>query len=85
MKLKDWASFLSFFLRNPCMKSASSKSAGRGAQCAPIGMPTLLKNTSTKYSKYVVSQNIEHVDDNRFRELFGRIRVLCYKIRYVPS
>jgi hypothetical protein len=35
----------------------------------------LLKNTSTKHNTYAVNQNLEHVDDISFRELFGRIRV----------
>jgi hypothetical protein len=35
----------------------------------------LLKNTTTKYEKYVVNQKLEHVDDISFRELFGRIKV----------
>ena len=35
----------------------------------------LLKNTSTKYSKYGFNHKHEHVDDISFRELFGRIRV----------
>ena len=43
----------------------------------------LLKNTSIKHSKYVVNQKLEHVEDISFRELFGRIRVVFYKIRSV--
>ena len=45
----------------------------------------LLKNTSTKDSKYVVNQKFEHVDDISFRELFGRIRVVFCKVRSVAS
>jgi hypothetical protein len=45
----------------------------------------LLKNTPTKHSKYVVNQKLEHVEDIGFRELFGRIRVVFYKIRSVSS
>jgi hypothetical protein len=41
------------------------------------------KNTSTKHNKYVVNQKLEHVEDISFRELFGRIRVVFYKIRFV--
>jgi hypothetical protein len=36
---------------------------------------------STKHSKYIVNQKLEHVDDISFRELFGRIRVVFYKLR----
>ena len=43
------------------------------------------KNTSSKHSKYVVNQKLEHVEDISFRELFGRIRVVFYKIRFVSS
>jgi hypothetical protein len=43
------------------------------------------KNTSTKHNKYVVNQKLEHVEDISFRELFGRIRVVFYKIRFVSS
>ena len=48
-------------------------------------MPTVLKNTSTKHSKYVVNQKLEHVEDISFRELFDGIRVVFYKIRSVSS
>jgi hypothetical protein len=34
-----------------------------------------LKNTSNKDNKYAFNQQLEHVDDISFRELFGRIRV----------
>ena len=43
------------------------------------------KNTSTKHNKYVVNQKLEHVEDISFRKLFGRIRVVFYKIRFVSS
>jgi hypothetical protein len=45
-----------------------------------------IKNTTytdTKHYKYVVNQKLEHVEDISFRELFGRIRVVFYKIRSV--
>jgi hypothetical protein len=51
LKLKDRAiaSFFSFFLRSPRMKSASyewrNKSARRGAHVVPIGMPTVCWKT----------------------------------------
>jgi hypothetical protein len=45
----------------------------------------LLKNTSNKDNKYAFNQQLEHVDDISFRELFGRIRVFFYKIRSVHS
>ena len=50
------------------------------------GNHCLLKNTSTKYNKYVVNQKLEHIDDISFRELFGRIRVFYfYKIMSLPT
>jgi len=55
----------------------------RGTQFVPIGMgmPTVCwKKKSTKRKKYCVNQNLEHVDDISFRELFGRIRVVFYTI-----
>jgi hypothetical protein len=39
----------------------------------------LLKNTSIRHNKYAVKQNLEHVDDINFRDVFGRIRVVCFK------
>jgi hypothetical protein len=36
-------------------------------------------------SVFVVNQKLEHVEDISFRELFGRIRVVFYKIRFVSS
>ena len=51
----------------------------------PLYFDCLLKNRSTKQNKYVVNQKLEHVDDINSRELFGKIRVAAYKIRYVPS
>ena len=51
----------------------------------PLYFDCLLKNRSTKQNKYVVNQQLEHVDDINSRELFGKIRVVAYKIRYVLS
>ena len=45
----------------------------------------LLKNTSTKHSKYVVNQKLEDIDDVSFREHLGRMRADFYKIRSVSS
>lgn len=45
----------------------------------------LFKYTSTKHRKYVVNQNIEHIDDISFIEPFGRIRVFVCKVRVFPS
>ena len=45
----------------------------------------LLKNTSTKHSKYVVNQKLELVEDISFRELFGRIREVICTIRSVKG
>jgi hypothetical protein len=63
------------------MRSAScearNKSARRGGQFVPKGMPTVcLKNNSTKDNKYVVNKKPEHVDDVIFRGVFGRISVV---------
>ena len=44
---------------------------------------SLLKYTSTKHYKYDVNQKLGHF--YQFRELFGQIRMLLYKIRFVPS
>jgi hypothetical protein len=43
------------------------------------------KNTTIKLNKYVVNQKIEHFDDISFKELDDRIKVVAYKIRFVPS
>ena len=44
-KLKDRASFFSFYLRSPCMKSTSyeqrNKSVRKGAQFVLMAMPTV--------------------------------------------
>jgi hypothetical protein len=45
----------------------------------------LLKNTTMKLNKYVVNQKLELFDDISFKELYGRIKVVAYKIRFVPS
>jgi len=64
------------------MKKETSKKktpgTHRNADC-------LLKNTPIKLNKYVVNQKLEHFDDISFRELSGRIKVVVYKIRFVPS
>jgi hypothetical protein len=43
------------------------------------------KNTTIKLNKYVVNKKIEHFDDISFKELDDRIKVVAYKIRFVPS
>ena len=50
----------------------------------PIGLPTVCLKTRPP-NKYVVNQTFEHVEDINFRELFGRIRVVFYKIGSVFS
>ena len=45
----------------------------------------LLKNRSTKQSKYVVNQKLEHVNDISSKELCGKIRVVANKVKCVPS
>ena len=47
-------------------------------------MPTVEKY-AIKLNKYDVNQKLEHFDDISFRELSGRIKVVDYKIRFVPS
>jgi hypothetical protein len=51
----------------------------------PLYFDCPLENTSTKQNKYVVNQKLEHVDDISSRELFGKIRVVAYKVKCVPS
>ena len=50
----------------------------RSTFCTHRYVDSPLKSTSTKHSKYVVNQKVEHVDDISFRELFGRIRVVFF-------
>jgi hypothetical protein len=58
--------------QNYLLKSASyekrNKSAIRGTVCTHRYADCLHKNTSIKHNKYVVNQNLEHVDDISFRE-----------------
>jgi hypothetical protein len=42
-----------------------------------------LKKTPIKHNKYAVNQKLKHFDD--IRVVIGRIGVVFYKIRYVPS
>ena len=51
----------------------------RSTVCTNSYADCLLKNTSIKHNKYAVKQKLEHVDDINFREVFGRIRVVCFK------
>ena len=51
----------------------------------PLYFDCLLENRSTKQNKDVVNQKLEHVDDVSSRELFGEIKVVACKIRYVLS
>jgi len=53
----------------------------RSRVCTHKHSDCLLKNTFTKDNKYVVNQKLEHVDDISFREMFGRNRVVFYKLR----
>ena len=42
-------------------------------------MSTVLKNTSTKHSKYVVNQELDHVDENflvRYGDFDGQLELL---------
>jgi hypothetical protein len=51
----------------------------RSTVCTHRYADCLLKNTSTKYNKYVVNQKLELVDDISLRELFPIIRVVfCF-------
>ena len=85
VKLKDRASFFSIFekpLYEVCLiRIKEQVGERRSTVCTHRYADCLMKNTSTKENKYVVNQNLEHVDDISFRELFGRIRVMFYKIR----
>jgi hypothetical protein len=49
-------------------------------------MANVRVDTNTSSNIYVINQNLEHVDDVSFRELFGGMGVVFfYKIRFVPS
>ena len=79
MKLKDRASFFSFILEKPLyeiclMRIKEQVGEKRSTACIHRFADCLLKNTSTKHSKYVVNQKLQYVDDISFREPFGRIR-----------
>ena len=50
----------------------------RSAVCTHRYADCLLINTSTKHSKYVVNQTLEHFDAISFREIFVRIRVFFF-------
>jgi hypothetical protein len=45
-----------------------------------VNFPFICRNipAAPAYSKYVVNQKLEHVEDISFRELFSRIRVVFY-------
>ena len=46
----------------------------------------LKRKSSTKDNKYIVNQNLEHVDDISFGEPFGQIRVVFSKLNLsLPS
>jgi hypothetical protein len=75
------------------MKSALYEKMNKSARrCTYRNAGCLLKNRSTKHSKYVINQKLEYVGDISFRELFGRIGFclfvclflfVCCKIRFV--
>jgi transposase len=48
--------------------------ARSGAQLVPMIIDCLLKNISTKHSKYVVNKTFQHFVNISFREPFGRTR-----------
>jgi hypothetical protein len=95
VKLKDRASFFSFFLEKPlyevCLiRIKEQVSEKRSTVCTHKYADCLLKNTSTKHNQYVVNQNLEHADDISFRELFGRIGVVFarsfnFTFRYIDD
>ena len=83
MKLKDRASFFSFFLEKPlyevCLiRIKEQVGEKRSTVCTHKYADCLLKNTSTKHNQYVVNQIFEYADDISFRELFGRIGVVFF-------
>jgi hypothetical protein len=57
----------------------------RSTICSHRYVDCLLENTSRRHSKCVFNETLGHVDDFSFRERFGRIRVVIYKVKYVPS
>ena len=81
VKLKDCASFFSFFLETPlhqvCLiRIKEQVDEKRSTVCTHRYAAVCWKNTSTNDNKYVVNLNLNHVDDISFRQLFGRIRVV---------
>jgi hypothetical protein len=89
VKLKDRASFFSFFLEplyEICLIRIKEQVGEKMSTiCTYRYADCLLKNTCTKHSKYVVIQKLEPVEDISFRELFGRIREAFYTIRSVKG
>ena len=51
----------------------------------PYECRLFVEKYAIKLNKYDVNQKLEHFDDISFRELSGRIKVVVYKIRFVPS
>ena len=80
-KPSDLASFFPFFVRFLSMKyvfvgtkTEMNKSARRGAQLVPIGMPTLCWKHVTKLNQYVVNQKLNHLYYINFRQRSCRFK-----------
>ena len=75
MKLKDRASFFSFFLVKPLyevyiIRIKEQVGERRSTVCSHRYADCLLENTSRENSKCVFNEKLEHVDDFSFREIF---------------
>ena len=71
------------FHEKTCMKKKTSQREENSGY--PQEFRLSVKNTTIKFNKYVVNQKLEYFGDISFRELSGRIKVVDYKIRFVPS
>ena len=90
MKLKDRASFFSFFLEEPlyevCLIWIKEQiDEKRSTVCTHRYADCLLKNTSTKHSKYVFNKkNSSMLMISVSENLFGRIRVFFLQDKICP-
>jgi hypothetical protein len=89
VKLKNLASFFSFFLVKPLyevyiIRIKEQVGERMSTVCSHKYVDCLLENRSREHIKCVFNEKLEHVDDFSFRELVGRIRMVIYKVKYVP-
>jgi hypothetical protein len=86
VKLKDLASFFSFFLVKPLyevyiIRIKEQVGERMSTVCSHKYVDCLLENRSREHIKCVFNEKLEHVDDFSFRELVGRIRMVIYKVK----